>query len=150
MTKEKFAETILFAIQQEKEAAEFYRNLAIMAKKESSKTMIKEFEDMEIEHMRILMDLKGSELDNYTPPNIPNLKISDYLEDVEVADDLDFQQVLTIAMKKEEAAKNLYKDLADNAEDDKLKNLFMKLADEEAKHKLQLESIFDDEIFAEN
>jgi rubrerythrin len=150
MLDPKFKEVIDFAINEEKKAADFYRNMMDMAKKDSSKLVLKEFVDMEIGHMKLLMNFETSGLDEYTPQVITDLQISDYMEEVDINDDLTFQEILTIAMKKEEAAKNLYMDLAAKADNDKTKNLFLKIADEEAKHKLQLETIFDDEIYVEN
>ena len=47
-------------------------------------------------------------------------------------------------MKKEKAAFRLYQDLAGLVQDEKIKALFLSLAQEEAKHKLRFEVEYDD------
>ena len=150
MKTEKFLEIIDFAIKQEQNAADFYRNLQGMASLDSSKTILKDLENMELGHKKILMNFKNEGIEEYVKPDVQDLKISNYLEEIVVHDKMDLQEILTIAMKREENAKNLYEDLAKLSNDEPTKNLFLKLSTEEAKHKLQLESIYDDEIYREN
>ncbi len=147
---ENLKEILDFAIQREIEAAEFYNSLQNKVKHQWSKSVLKELEEMELGHKKILENMNTEGLDNYVPPRIQDLKIADYMEEIAPNPDMGFQEVLIIAMKKEESAKNLYLDLAKRSEHTPTRNLFLKLAGEEAKHKLQLETIYDDEIFAEN
>ena len=79
-----------------------------------------------------------------------DLKLSDYLVDVEADKNLDFQAALILAMKREKAAFRLYTDLAGQTDDAGLKETFLGLAQEEAKHKLRFEVEYDDEILKEN
>jgi len=53
-------------------------------------------------------------------------------------------------MKKEKAAFKLYTDLAAAVSSADLKNTFLSLAQEEAKHKLRFEVEYDNEIMGEN
>ena len=53
---------------------------------------------------------------------------------------MNFQDALVVAMKKEKKAFKLYTDLANATEDQGLKNTFLALAQEEAKHKLRIET----------
>jgi rubrerythrin len=68
---------------------------------------------------------------------VPDLKISDYMSKIEFKPNLSYTNILRIAMKMEEKSLKLYNDL---------KKLFHLLANEEAKHKLRLEKIYDEEI----
>ena len=79
-----------------------------------------------------------------------DLKIADYLVDVEPESDLDYQQSLVLAMKKEKKAFLMYTDLADTTDDEGLKNTFLALAQEEAKHKLRFEVEYDQYVMQEN
>ena len=79
-----------------------------------------------------------------------DLKIGDYLVDVEPTADMDYQQVLIVAMKKEKAAFRLYSDMAAATNDESLKELLLFLAQEEAKHKLHFEIEYDDVVLKEN
>jgi len=146
----KFKEIVEFAIEREQEAADFYHELQGRVKHEWSRNILKELEEMELGHKKILQTWTGEGIEEYKFPKITDLKISDYLEEVPVNEEMGFQDVLITAMKKEESAKNLYLDLAKKSDEPATRNLFLKLAGEEAKHKLQLETIYDDEIFYEN
>ena len=63
---------------------------------------------------------------------------------------MSYQDALTLAMKKEKAAFRMYTVLADKATDPVVKTLFLKLAQEESKHKLRFEIEYDDYILKEN
>jgi rubrerythrin len=57
-----------------------------------------------------------------------------------------YANILRMAIKMEERALKLYTNLNKSNKDEKLNKLFTFLANEEAKHKLRLEKIYDDEI----
>ncbi|MEJ5245349.1 MAG: ferritin family protein [Bacteroidota bacterium] len=145
----KVKDIIEFAINKEIEAIEFYQKLQNIAKHESSKAFLKELEEMEVSHKTILQNY----LDNPSGIGVieqpTNLLISNYIDDVEAESDITFQQILIIAMKREERAMSLYQQLAAEVEGE-ARNVFIRLSQEEAKHKLQLETIYDEEILKEN
>ena len=62
---------------------------------------------------------------------------------------MDYQQALIVAMKQEKAAYKLYSDLAAKVTFEGLRNTFLMLAQEEAKHKLHFEVEYD-ELIKEN
>jgi len=57
---------------------------------------------------------------------------------------------LIIAMKAEKAAYKLYNELATSIDDANVQEIFLGLAQEEAKHKLRFEIEYDDMILTEN
>jgi len=150
MTNEKFKEIIEFAINEEREAQKFYKKMQDLTKHDWSKKIFKELEDMEFGHEKLLLKYQNEGFEEFDAPKITDLKISNYLADVELHDNMSFQEILTVSMKKEEAANKLYSDLSGKANNDATKNLFLKLASEEAKHKLQLETVYDKEILKQN
>jgi len=75
---------------------------------------------------------------------VQDLKVGDYLVEVEPQDDMEYQDALILAMKKEKAAFKLYVDLAASTENERLRQSFLALAQEEAKHKLRFEIEYDD------
>ena len=82
---------------------------------------------------------------------VQDLKIGDYLVEVDSSrDDLSYQDALIIAMKEEKAAFKLYSDIAARVEDPAAKEVFLMLAQEEAKHKLRFEIEYDEMILNEN
>jgi rubrerythrin len=56
---------------------------------------------------------------------------------------MSYIDLLVLAIKKEEAARKLYTDLATIAKEQKLRDIFLKLAQEEANHKLRFEIEYD-------
>jgi len=53
-------------------------------------------------------------------------------------------------MQREKASFNLYNNLAAIADDEDLRSTFLALAQEEARHKLRLETIYDEQILTED
>ncbi|MBM2813838.1 MAG: hypothetical protein HW421_600 [Ignavibacteria bacterium] len=147
---DKFHEAINFAIEREKEAAAFYHNLQDKVKNRETIEMLRELEAMENGHIRILENLSEHAAINFQPKEILDLKIGDYLVSDYPNPGSTFQEVLIIAIKREKAAQELYLQMAKLFADSKNKNIFLKLAEEEAKHKLQLESFYDDVVYVEN
>ena len=79
-----------------------------------------------------------------------DLKISDYLVEVEADKNISYQDALIVAMKRERAAFKLYSDLAEKVSEDELRQVFLGLAKEEAKHKLFFESEYDERVLRDN
>ena len=150
MTKEKFNEVIDFAIQGEKDAVVFYHELQTKSKFQAQKIMLKEYEDMEKGHVIVLENIRKKGMQNIAIKEVTNLNISEYLVDVEPSADMDYQDILIVAMKKEEQAQKLYTNMAGNFPGTELETLFLKLASEEAEHKLQFETLYDEHVLKEN
>ena len=78
------------------------------------------------------------------------MKISDYLIESQASLDMDYQDALILAMHREKNAFKLYNKLAEMTDTKEHKEMFLMLASQEAKHKLRLEMIYDDDILVEN
>ena len=150
MTKEKFNEVINFAIAGEKEAIKFYHKLQEKVKFQAQIKMLKEFEDMEKGHIVILENIRNKGFEKIEIKEITDLHISDYIVDTEPSEDINYQDILIIAMKKEEKANKLYTEMANNFPGTELEQFFRKLASEEAGHKLHFETLYDDYILKDN
>ena len=150
MKNEKFDEVINFAIEREREAAQFYHDMQNLSKTNSAKEAFRELEYMEVGHIAMLKNLTKDDVKKFVPPNILNLKISDYMEQPVANDNPSYQDAIKLAIKREENALNLYNALADDSTDENAKSLFLRIATEEAKHKLMLESLYDEEFLKEN
>lgn len=150
MTKEKFNEVIDFAIKGEEEAVKFYQELQLRTKFKARKEMLKDLENMEMGHIVILENIRSKGMKDVTVEKVVNLNISEYVVDVTPYDDMTYQDILIVAMKKEEQAVNLYTDLAGNFPGTELETLFLKLAAEEIGHKLQFETLYDEHVLREN
>lgn len=142
-------EILDFAIKNEEEAVELYARLADEAKNPGTKKFFKDLEQEEVKHKERLVELKEGKKLEVLSGKVLDLKIADYLPEVEATKGMDYQQALTFAMHAEKAEFKLYKDLAKQADDPELKKLLMVLAQEEAKHKLQLEIEYDEFVLME-
>ena len=138
-----------FAIEKEREAAEFYESISKDEEDFSgSKKMFAEFAVEEQKHEKILQDFKtkgiSKNLEEYQLKWITDIKRSDYLVDLSYEKGMPYNEILLLAMKREEKALKLYNDFLEQADTDESKKLFKVLCQEEAKHKLALETIYDD------
>lgn len=143
-------EILEFAIASEQEAVEFYSNLAEQSKNTEMKAVFNQFAKEEMSHKSRLMKIKDEGSFELKSEKIYDLKIADYLVDVQVSPNMSYQDALVVAMKKEKAAFRLYTNLTAKAPTDSLKSIFLSLAQEESKHKLRFEIEYDDYILKEN
>ena len=143
-------EILDYAIDQEQQAADFYENLAGRAEKAGMKKILLYFSEEEKQHKQRLLAVKNGENELTPEQEVLDLKISDYLVEVEATDDISYQDALIIAMKRERAAYELYSDMANKVPDDNLREVMLGLAKEEAKHKLFFESEYDERVLMEN
>jgi rubrerythrin len=139
-----------FAIGGEEQSVRFYTRMAERAEKPWMRTVFEVFAREEERHKAKLASIKEGRMDLPAPAKVQDLKIRDYVVDQEPDPELDYQQALILAMKKEKAAFRLYSDLADASEDQNLRQTFQALAQEEAKHKLRFEIEYDDNILKDN
>ena len=146
-------EILEFAIQKEAEAHDFYLEWSGRMEKASMKKKLQDFANEELKHKEKLTAIKTNKLQMQAlspEKKVIDLKIGDYLVDVDPNTDLDYQGALILAMKKEKKAFKLYDDLAEMAQNENIRTLFLGLAQEEAKHKLRLETEYDEYILTEN
>lgn len=143
-------EILDYAIGQEEEAAAFYANLAQRAEKAGMKDILMDFSREEQSHKDRLVAVKQGERTLTPEQEVVDLKISDYLVEVAATDDISYQDALIVAMKREKAAFRLYSDMAEKVPEGTLKEVFVGLAKEEAKHKLFFEAQYDDKIMRDN
>jgi len=152
LEKDKFNKVIDFAVEREEEAVKFYQDLQNMVKFQEQQKLLKEFEAMERSHIVILENIRKNIIETVgtPPPRVENLSISDYLLEVKPTEGMSYQDILITAMKREEKANHLYADLANESVEGETKNLFLRLANEESKHKLYFEKLYDSDILTEN
>jgi rubrerythrin len=133
-----------FAIREEEKAAEFYAGLAGRAEHAAMREVFETFAAEEQGHKAKILAVKAGKEIVGSKAEVLDLKLGDYLVEVEPSPDMSYQDALIVAMKKEKAAFKLYQDLATLVQDDKIKRVFLGLAQEEAKHKLRFEMEYDD------
>ena len=138
-----------FAISEEEGAVVFYTELASRATEKAIRELLLEFAEEERGHKQKLLDIKAGQQMLVVDEKVSDLKIADYLTDVQPRPDVTYQDALIIAMKKEKAAYAMYLDLAGAAPNPEIEGLFLGLAREEANHKLRFELEYDNEVMRE-
>ena len=146
MDKREFQEVLEFAIEKEEEAAAFYQEASRKAEKSHMREAFQRMAKEEQKHKELLTNLDVGKVADKKIEKVPDLKISDYLVDVEYSPDMGYQDVLILAMTREKKAFQLYTNIADRTDDPDMKKLFQVLAQEEAKHKLRLETEYDEHV----
>ncbi len=144
---ETFTDILDFAMEREVEAEAFYRELALQAQATSMREILEEFAEEEHMHWEKLEKIKQGQycmLDGNTP--IPSIHIAECVPEPKTGSDMDLADALIIAMQREKAAYRFYIELAADAPNQELMDLFLALAHEEANHKLRFEIEYDDWI----
>ncbi len=138
-----------FAIQNEQEAVDFYAGLAKHARNEEMGKVFTQFAKEEMGHKARLLHIKATGQYVKGKERVMDLKMADYLVDVQPSPDMTYQEVLILAMKREKKAFKLYLDLSTMAPTPELNNLFLSLAQEESRHKLRFELEYDEFVLKE-
>ncbi len=148
MEFKKLQDIIDFAIEREKEAAAFYETAARETSMSGVKDMLLEFAEQERKHQSMLENMESAgvqeSVSEYPLKWIKDIKRSDYMVELNYEPGMAYNEILAIGMKREEKALALYNELLKEAQTDEQKKLFQILCQEEAKHKLFLETKYDD------
>jgi len=143
-------EALDFAITKEKEAFSFYKDWSGKVDSEEISKVLDEFSSEELKHKRILERAKEGEFAKVEPDNIPDLKLADHFVRPIPSGSMDFEEAMRIAIAREGESIKLYEHLAGIQKTQTLKDVFRSLKAEEKKHKLKLESIYDDTFMKED
>ena len=150
MTEFKSVDDILkFAIEKEEEANQFYLDLASKMDRPVMRQVFEDFAGEEQKHKEKLLQIQEGKTLLIAGEKVADLKVGDYLVDVAPKPDMDYQEALILAMKKEKASFKLYNDLASMTTDMNISALLLSLAQEEAKHKMRLEIEYDEHFLTE-
>ena len=147
MDLKQYEEMIEFAIEKEIGAFNFYTKASQVAKYSGARELFVDFSKEEEKHRKLLEDITAEKIAELKVEKaVPDLKISDYMVDVEFNPDLSYADILRMAMKMEERSLKLYTDLKETAPGQEIHKLFDFLAQQEAKHKYAIEKKYDEDI----
>jgi len=140
-------EIMEMCIDQEQQAIDLYTMARDQAKDDGARQKFQELIDMETVHK---VSLRKFELESYLELPPADLKVTDYLVEPILSDKLTTQEILIIAAKREGKTALMYQDLADHfASDKNLNTFFQMMADEELRHKHDLETEYENEFLQE-
>jgi rubrerythrin len=135
-------EILDYAIAREVEAHQLYTKLARSVQKPEMRKVLEEFAAEELEHKAKLEAVKAGKA-AIGDEEVGCLGIADKLRDAKPHKNMTYRERLAFAMKKEKVSYTLYSSLASAAQTRQLRNTFLKLAQEEAGHKLRFEIEYD-------
>jgi len=145
-----FDDVIQFAIQREEEAAKAYGDMMKNAQDEAARKLLLDLQEDEKNHKRVLQGLTKVKVESSASKDVKDLKISDYLVEEPLGADMNFQDLLIFAAKKEKRAADLYADLAKKSKSKEQEALFEFLAKQEKSHKLRLELEYEKHVLWED
>lgn len=150
MKNKDFIDIIEFAVEREIEAYEFYKDAEKKVKSESLRDLFKDLAKEELEHRKFLKDFLKSDAEKIKlNEEYRDFKISETIDKPKLSVEMEFSDAIALAIKNEEEAMDMYKDLAEACIDQKEKDLFLGLMNMEQMHKAKLEEVYVNAAFGE-
>jgi rubrerythrin len=140
-------EILKLCIDQEQQAIDLYSLARDQAQDDGSRQKFQELVEMETAHKTALQNFDVTAYLDLPPAN---LMVTDYLMEPRLQEQMSTQEILILAAKREDKTARMYQTLADHfATDKQLNTFFQMMADEELRHKHDLETEYEKEFLQE-
>ena len=143
-------EIIQQAIAREEDSHALYTKAQEMVRHSHVVDLLEELAQAELGHKAKLEGLLAEDVEKAIGPEhrekVVDLKISDYLRPISLDQVAGIQDVLLLAMQNEREARDFYAEMAQSTTGT-TKNLFEFLANEELKHKNQVETLYEEIVY---
>ena len=153
MVTKEIQEIIERAINLEEDSYSLYTHASQRVKDPGAKAGLGELAEEEKKHKAKLEEMLAGNLDRAISAGrrakVKDLKIGDPLEAKPLTERSSLQDVLAVAIKREEATGAFYSQMASLVEPGQARDLFEMLSKEETKHKLYVESIYEEDVYKE-
>lgn len=143
-------EILEFAIAMEDASWRFYRDWAEKTDNEAISAVFMEFAGEELKHRKLIEDVRAGDKELKARHGVADLKLADHYVIPEPSSKMSYKDALIVAIDREVAAVTMYTHLTSVCVEESLCSVFDALADEEKKHKLKLETIYDDTFMKED
>lgn len=132
------------AAKKENELYLLYKNAEKCVKDAHIKTILKRFASEELEHEQAIknFNIDGLKKQKIEIKKIPQQMLLQYLTDKSLSDYSNFEDVLIFITKLEKKAFDFYSNLSKCIDNPDLKKLFIWLAQEESRHREDIEDLF--------
>ncbi len=149
---DELAELLDTAIYREIASQAFYIAGQSKTQDPGARALLKELAREELKHSRWLKSFKekGLAKRGWHQGKVSNLMISEYLTGGDTLEGAGLQDALTLAIKREHQAVEFYSRMMSVMRDETARHLCQRLAHEELKHKLKLETFYDDLFYSED
>ena len=131
-----------FAVENELDAYEFYRDAAEKVDDDFLRETFEDLASEELEHKKFLQEFLVSEVEEIRLKEFSDYKISETIDKPELTVAMKFSDAIALAIKNEEEAMFMYQSLAEACVDKEHEKLFMGLMEMEKMHKAKLEEIY--------
>lgn len=142
MKNEDLRSIIDFAVENEIESYEFYKNAEEKVKDDFLKQTFKDLATDELEHKKFLENFLVSDIEEIKLKEFSDYKISETIDKPELTVEMKFEDAIALAIKNEEEAMYMYKSLSEACVDEEHGQLFLGLMEMEQMHKSKLEEIY--------
>ena len=135
-------EVLDFAMAREAEAHDFYLHWSNRVGSVKMHKVMEDFALDEAQHRARLEAIKAGQL-GVEEDEVGDLEIADELEQVKPSREMSYKDALVLAIRREDQTERLYVSLADKTRRKQVREMFLKLAQEEKEHRLRFESEYD-------
>jgi len=151
MSEKKLEYLLDIAIRNEEEAYDFYMNLHDRVAEKEVKDTLLFLAQEEKKHKEILLKYKegGFGPDTLKLDAVIDYKIAEHIEKPSLEKDMDTKDIYLVAADKELNAYNFYNSLAAIEPAGEVRNLLLKMANEELKHKEKVEYLYSNTAFTQ-
>ena len=143
-------EILEFAVSMEDESWRVYADWSERSDNETISVVFREFAGEELKHKKLIEDVRAGNRELKTRHDVADLKLADHYVKPQPSASMSYQNALLVAIDREVAAIGLYAHLTSVCVEEALCSIFDALAEEEKKHKLRLETIYDDTFMKED
>jgi rubrerythrin len=139
------------AIGKEEEAYNFYMNLRTDVEDKAAKDTLKYLADEEAGHKAFLVKCKDQmSCDIVLRPDMPvDYKVAEHLKQPDIKKNMNSEEVFLVAANREMHAHNFYVGLAGLCPKGPVKELLLRMAKEELKHKEKMEYLYANTAFGQ-
>jgi rubrerythrin len=146
-----FSAILDLAIKKEEEAYAFYMDLFTMVEAKDAKDTLKFVAKEEEKHKEFLQSYRdsGQTAEGLKLSSVVDYGVAEHLEQPDPSARLESKDIFLIAAHREMHAYEFYKALADVHPDGRNKEILLKMANEELKHKEKVEYLYANTVFAQ-
>ena len=149
MKDPRFAEIIETAIRREEEAYAFYKDIAGKIDDDAAVETCNWIAAEEQKHRQFLIDYRDGKF-GAVPMRMTDValyKIAEHQKEPEVEKEMKREEVFLVASHRELRSYQFYSELAEQHEDGNLKDMLLRIANEELKHKEKMEYLYANTAF---
>jgi len=139
-------EALFLALDKEKKANELYLQFRGKVKDGAAKALLQQLADQEMGHWKMIREAldSGSVEGIGAKASGRDIRVSDYMVEIELTPDSSPQDIMVFAMQMEKKAMDFYGGLLDQYRGTGLEALFSRLVREETRHKEILEKEYEE------